>query len=314
MVSKGENLEEILPILGIYAFAGFRLMPALQNIFLAVSKIQFSLHSLNLIASEIKKYEKSIQEEQTQPTMSFSSEIIMEHIGFTYDDKNAVLNDINMAFPYKSKTAIAGKSGQGKSTIIDIIAGLISPKEGKLIVDGQPIVPDKTAAWRANVAYISQSTYLLDDSIDMNITLEPNNNKRDEERLSNSKKAAMIDFDDGRDVGENGQRLSGGQKQRIGIARALYQSKPVLIFDEATSSIDNDTERQILKHIENLETTLIFITHKVDTMAFCERVYLVSGGEIIDSGTFNALRKKSNVFRNLLKNEDEYRPAAENTP
>lgn len=306
MVSRGGSQAEILPVLGMYAFAGFRLMPALQNMFLAVSKIQFSMHSLKLVVSEIEKYEPVALQEKNivEKTIPFTKDLQLKNIYFSYNEGQPVLKDINIDLPYGGKIAIAGKSGEGKSTIIDLIAGLTTPDNGKVTVDGMEISENDRRSWRKNVAYTSQNIYLLDSTIDMNITLEEDINRRNTQRLEIAKQAALIDFDDHQDVGENGQRLSGGQKQRIGIARALYQANPLLIFDEATSAIDNEMERQILHHIETLDTTMIFITHKVETMSFCDNIYLISAGEVVESGNFNALKERSTLFNNLLKSSE----------
>lgn len=302
-----ENSQDILPILGIYAFAGFRLMPALQQIFHSISKIQFSTRSLELIASEISEY-KSIADQNHAKKIKeihFDHSFGLKEASFAYQKGENILSDININIKTGQTIGLVGQSGEGKSTIIDLLVGLMPPQTGQLYVDNTTITEDDYESWRLNISYASQAPYLLDETIDMNVALDTNPNSWDQDRLKSSKEIAAVNFtvEDGSTVGENGQRLSGGQKQRIGIARAIYQDNPILILDEATSALDSKIEKDILESIKRLRKTLILISHRVETLKFCDQIYVVSKGKIVDYGTYTYLEKNSAHFEMLLRSE-----------
>ena len=309
LISSHEDTSEILPILGIYAFAGFRLMPAMQQIFLAVSKIQFSSHSLKLVANEVKVYQDIAYENEAaaMDVVTFEKSFALESVSFSYGEEKPVVKDVNLKISKGEKIGIVGKSGEGKSTIIDVLVGLTTPASGDLLVDGAKVSSrEAIKGWRHKIAYTSQNACLLDDTIDMNISLEENANHRDQKKLDIAKKIAHIDFQqDDKSVGENGQRLSGGQRQRVGLARALYQDKPILVLDEATSAMDSDGEANILSELTKLDKTIIYITHRVETLKFCDKICVVSEGKIVDSGSYDALKKSSDAFKMLLQSSKE---------
>jgi ABC-type bacteriocin/lantibiotic exporter with double-glycine peptidase domain len=305
LISSEQNTSQILPILGVYAFAGFRLMPAMQQIFLALSKIQFSSHSLKLVADEIKNYQEIAYNNEAagSASVAYEKSFGLDQVSFSYGEGAPVIKDVTLNLNKSEKIGIIGKSGGGKSTIIDLLVGLTVPSSGNLVVDGEIITSrEQLKGWRSQIAYTSQSTYLLDDSIDMNITLEADTQKRDVDLLNMAKSIANVDFDDGKlFVGENGQRLSGGQKQRVGLARALYQNKPILVLDEATSAMDSDGESKILEGIAKLDKTLIYISHRVETLKFCDRICVVADGRIVDNDTYSNLSNSSDTFKVLLQ-------------
>jgi HlyD family secretion protein len=280
-------------------------MPALQQIFNSMSKIQFSAHSLEVISSEIQKYKpvSEINRSKVISNLPIAESFGLKDVSFSYQEDKQIVSDISIDIKKGERIGIIGKSGEGKSTIIDLLIGLITPQTGGIVIDGKEVPPDNYESWRTNISYTSQSSYLLDDSIDMNIALEANSEQCDTDHLNQVKDAALVHFkvEDADSVGENGQRLSGGQKQRIGIARALYQSRPILILDEATSALDSHTEHEILTNISRLEKTLILISHRVETLKFCDRIYIVSQGKIVESGSYDHLNKKSDYFKELLR-------------
>lgn len=310
LVSTKESATEVLPILGIYAFAGYRLLPALQQIFSALSKIQFSAQSLELIASEIKELTPLSEENknhQASPLLLKQS-FGLDNVHYSYDGKESVLKGISLNINKGERIGIIGSSGAGKSTLIDILVGLNSPTSGELTVDGQPVKEDSLIGWRSNIGYVSQNVYLLDDSINSNIALERDPTSTDNERLKLARSLSLVDDfaaemeKTGRlTVGESGSNISGGQRQRVGIARALYRKADILVFDEATSALDSMTERKILENLHNkCHQTMIFITHRVETLRFCDRIYLLSDGKIVDSGPYAELIEKSPLFKQLI--------------
>jgi len=299
--SDGNN---ILPTLGIYAFAGFRLMPALQQIFLALSRMQFSAHSLNLIAGEMRLTAPVVgAEKDNSLAPNFEKALSFKDVYFTYpSQEEATLKGLNFALQKNQKVAFIGRSGEGKSTLIDIISGLTLPETGRFMVDERPISPNNQERWRKGIGYASQNICLIDDTIDMNITLADVPEAIDKKHLEYVKEITLIDFnmDGAEKIGEDGKRLSGGQRQRLIIARALYQNKDLIILDEASSSMDSKTERAILQNLSKLNKTIIFISHNVKSLEFCDCYYLIQEGEIVDSGSYNDLKSSSSLFHDLI--------------
>lgn len=310
LVSTKENAIEVLPVLGIYAFAGYRLLPTLQQIFSALSKIQFSAQSLELIASEMKEL-SSLSEEQINKRISplaMKKSFSLKDVSYSYDGKDSVLKSVSLHINKGERIGIIGSSGAGKSTLVDILVGLNSPTSGALEIDGQAVTGDALIGWRSNIGYVSQNVYLLDDSLDANITLERNSEYADQKRLSLARSLSLVDEfasdmkRSGRiTVGEGGSNISGGQRQRVGIARALYRQVDILVFDEATSALDSMTERKILENLhKKCFQTMVFITHRVETLKFCDRIYLLSEGSVVSSGSYNELIEKSHLFNQLI--------------
>ncbi len=306
---KGDSAE-VLPVLGIYAFAGYRLMPSLQQIFSALSKIQFSAQSLELIASEMNALEGESEENRGKHVapLKMNQSFGLEGVSYAYGDNEPVLKGIDIAINKGEHIGIIGGSGAGKSTMIDLLVGLNTPTGGEFVVDGQAVSGDALTGWRSNIGYVSQHVYLLDDNVDANITLERDAASIDPVRLANARALSLADeFATDMEtagrvrVGESGSNLSGGQRQRVGIARALYRKADILVFDEATSALDSITERRILENLRNnRDQTMIFITHRVETLKFCDRIYILSDGRILDSGDYDFLLANSPFFSQLM--------------
>ncbi len=309
LLMKEPDATSILPLLGIYAFASYRLMPALQMIFNALSKIQFSAHSLDLIANELQSLEKPEKriKEQEGPALTFEKEFGLRDIHFSYNCEESVLKGIDLSISKGHKVGLIGGSGAGKSTLVDVLAGLSLPNSGELYLDGTALHPEMLARWRKCISYVSQNVYLLDDTVDMNIALTGDETEIDKERAGLARRLALVDeflsvMNETPElvVGENGARISGGQRQRIGIARALYQNRPILILDEATSALDQETEKRLLKNIESLGKTMLIITHRVETLSFCEEIYVLLNGKVVDKGPYTELERRSEAFIRLL--------------
>ena len=218
-----------------------------------------------------------------------------------------VIKDINLKIPKGERVGIIGITGSGKSTVVDLLMGLLEPTQGKIIVDGQLISQDDVRrSWQRAVAHVPQSIFLVDATIGENIAFGVPHDQIDFDRVRKAAQQAQIaEFIESRPeaynaiVGERGIRLSGGQRQRIGIARALYKQASVLIFDEATSALDIYNENKILKEIyENKkDKTLIIISHRNNTVKYCDSIYVMEGGKIIDNGPFEQIIKKHSYLK-----------------
>jgi ABC-type multidrug transport system fused ATPase/permease subunit len=306
MVSKG-NFEDIIPIIALYSFAGYRLMPALQQIYNAKTQIRFSEPALNNLHKDItnlKKYKKS---DSKIDDITFNEEISLEKINFSYpnNEKNTLKN-INFIIQANNKIGIVGSTGSGKTTTVDLILGLLDATSGKLSVDNIPINKDNLRSWQNIIGYVPQQIFLSDTTITNNIAFGFDPEKIDQDNLIRVAKLAQIhdfivnELPNGYNtsIGEQGVRLSGGQRQRIGIARALYKNPKVLILDEATSALDNSTEKLIIDDIYNLKNiTIIFIAHRLTTVKNCDKIFFLEKGILISQGNYHDLMKNNKKFR-----------------
>lgn len=283
LVLLGKDVSHILPVLGLYGFAAYRMLPAAQNVYRAISQIKFSAQILKVIQPEFG-LEKVDDKLNVKPELSFEKTIRIENISFSYPNRSdqKVLNNFSLEIPKNSSLGIMGKSGNGKSTLMDIMLGLLIPQQGKIYIDDVELTVDNIESWRALVGYVPQSIYLADKTIAENIAFGIPKEQIDFEWVKKVARLAQIDdfimnnLKDGYNeiVGERGVMLSGGQRQRIGIARALYKKPQVLFMDEATSALDTETEQAVNKAIQNLngKMTMVIITHQESAVEKCNKV------------------------------------------
>lgn len=302
MVKTG-SFEDSLPILSLYVFAGYRLMPALQQVYASLTRISFAKSSTEKIYNEFKKIEL-IEESKDKNILSINKSINLKDIHYQYpNSEKKVIEDISLSIPAKSKVGFIGTTGSGKTTIVDIILGLLEPMKGTLDVDGQILTSKNLKSWQRNIGYVPQDIYLADDTIASNIAFGVESKDIDQKAIESASKIANIHEFIVKElpnkyqtlIGERGVRLSGGQRQRIAIARALYQNPKVLILDEATSALDNDTEKAVMDAINNLhkEITIIIIAHRLNTIKDCDIIFKIDKGKIIDQGVFSDLISKN---------------------
>lgn len=292
---RGVDPEYFIPTLSLFAVAAFRMLPSANRIAEYLSRIMFSKPAIDAIYHDLKEIDELMEQTRlaTSPEpLAFEKEIRVDHISFHYPESEKwVFRDAGLVIPKNSSVAFIGPSGQGKTTLADIILGLLQPQEGAVLVDGVDI-KERMPSWQAKLGYIPQTISLLDASIRDNILFGIPESQVDEKRLRSAVKEAQLgDFidtlEEGLDtvIGEGGVRLSGGQRQRIGIARALYHNPEVLVLDEATSALDNDTEAAVMEAIDYLagSKTLIIIAHRLSTIQNCDLVYKIEEGQITSS-------------------------------
>ena len=310
MNNKG-NFSNSIPIVTLYAFAGYRLMPALQFIYRAVSQIRFAEPSLNFLHNDLIKLEKLNPSPKNFNIVKFEKDIQLKNIVFKYpNSKNLVLKKLSLKILAKNVVALVGKTGSGKTTIVDLIMSIIDPLNGTLEVDGKIINSNNCKSWQKIIGYVPQQIYLANDTIEANIAFGVDVDKIDFSEIERSAKIANLhefvtnQLPEGYKtfIGERGVRLSGGQRQRIGIARALYNNPKVLIMDEATSALDSLTEKGIMQTINELrnDITIIIIAHRLSTVRECDQIYLVDNGKIIAQGNFLELVKKNDMFSSMV--------------
>lgn len=293
MVLLGRDVGLILPTLALFAAAAFRLMPSVNRILSGVQTVQYALPSVITIHKELNELEIS-PEKLRGGGKSFDSEIIFENVSFSYEAADKViLKNISFKICKGESVGIIGGSGAGKSTVIDILLGLLRPISGFVKVDNVDIQED-LRMWQDQIGYVPQTIYLTDDSIRRNIAFGIPDEEIDEQRIQRAVRASQLEdfinsleFGLNTEVGERGVRLSGGQRQRIGIARSLYHNPQVIVLDEATSSLDYDTERDVMESINALhgEKTIIIVAHRLNTIQNCDRILRFENGIISQEGT-----------------------------
>lgn len=285
-----KDIAEFVPQLAVFAVAAFRLMPSVGRINEHMANIQYADSSINLIYHDLKEVEEVMTEKKEEKgDWKFEKELQVKKVSYHYPDaEENVLTDVSFVIQKGSSVAFVGPSGAGKTTMVDIILGLLVPRYGKITADGLD-VRKNVSLWQKEIGYIPQTIYLSDDTIRNNIAFGILEEEIDEEAVREAvRKAQLFDFvdnlSDGLDtmVGDRGVRLSGGQRQRIGIARALYHDPEILILDEATSALDNETESAVMEAIDSLKglKTMIIIAHRLTTIRNVDVIYEVADGKV----------------------------------
>lgn len=317
--------EEALATLGLFAVVAFRILPSLARIASGLSLIRFHRPALDNVVGDLTDEEFSIdqdhlaaleaQREQrgheklaTPSPISFEDRIEFDNIAFAYNvGAPRVIDGCSLTIERGSSVAFVGASGAGKTTLIDLLLGLLSPQDGEIRVDGEPI-HGQEKRWQSQIGYISQPVYMLNDTIRRNVAFGEFDADVDEEKVWESLRKAQLEevvrgLPEGLDtsIGEGGAKLSGGQRQRLGIARVLYHDPEVLVFDEATSALDNETEAEITKAIEalSLEKTIVLIAHRFSTIEHCDEIFMLADGKVLASGSFEELMQTCQPFHKL---------------
>ena len=311
LMSGTGTFANSLPILSVYAFAGYRLLPALQQIYAALTQLRFVSPSLNALHNDLVNL-KPIKNYTTIKKIEFKNSINLENIFYSYpNSEKLALENLSLKIPIKSTIGLVGETGSGKTTTVDLILGLLEAQKGKLRVDSEIIDNENLRSWQNCIGYVPQQIFLVDNTIESNIAFGVDQANIDQKALVEAAKISNIHnfikdelplgyktF-----VGEKGIRLSGGQRQRIGIARALYHRPKVLIFDEATSALDNITEKIIMESVYNLKNkvTIILIAHRLSTINLCQKIFLIEKGKIRSEGNYQELIRKDLRFREMAR-------------
>ncbi|NRA15632.1 MAG: ABC transporter ATP-binding protein [Oceanospirillaceae bacterium] len=311
LMSQSESFSSVLPIISLYAFAGYRLMPALQQIYNSISQLNFSGPALDKLYSDLRSIpHAAVNENANVKSMHLNYSIRLENVEFTYHGSTVnAINGLSLTIPAKNTIALVGESGSGKSTVIDLILGLLEVTSGSIQVDGVELNEDNRRSWQNCIGYVPQSIYLVDSSIVANIAFGVEPEKVDMTAVLRAGKIANLhdfvsELPEGyyTAIGERGVRLSGGQRQRIGIARALYHKPDILVLDEATSALDGLTEKSVMEAVNNLshDLTIIIIAHRLTTVRKCDQIYYLDKGKVLAQGTYDELVCKSEKFRSMM--------------
>jgi ATP-binding cassette, subfamily B, bacterial PglK len=307
------NHTSIIPLLGLYGYVGIRLLPALARISAKLQRVGFGAAAVNQVYADYVQLPREQTLGAAEPApLPFAREIRIDDVTYAYPNgSRPALSHVSFAIPYGGSVGVVGPSGGGKSTLIDIVLGLLLPESGRVLVDGIDTATS-VRAWQRNVGYVPQTPYLLDDTLRRNIAFGIPDADVDETAVADAVRMAQLgDLVAGlprgldTEIGERGIRLSGGQRQRIVIARALYRRPSVLIFDEATSELDNITELEISAAIEALagQKTIVIIAHRMTTVRNCGQIVFLVDGRVADIGRYDELAARNQEFGKLTRAE-----------
>ena len=320
LIAVQDNMQQVIPMLGLYAFAGYRLMPALQQAFTGMASARFNLAALEAIHEGLQETAvpngygnrngKQSGDDTEEGVLRLQDSLTLNHVSFRYPGaKEAAIRDLSLEIPAHTTVGFVGKTGSGKTTTVDLILGLLQPQQGVISVDGNELHNENIRLWQRDIGYVPQHIYLSDDTVARNIAFGVAEEEIDMATVRDAARRAHIcDFieDELPDqwltlVGERGVKLSGGQRQRIGIARALYHRPSVLVFDEATSALDNATEQDVMSAIQELwgTRTIILIAHRLSTVESSDRVFVMEEGRLVGTGTYDELCRHNRHVRNI---------------
>lgn len=306
LINRNNNFIDILPLITLYALAGYRLLPSIQQIYTSLTTLRLVTPALDSMYYDLIKFKK-INLYENEQKINFEKDIKLENVCFNYSERSKTgLKNLNLYIPKNSITAIVGKTGCGKTTSVDIILGLLEVQQGFLKIDNHIIDKKNLKEWQNMIGYVPQNIFLADTTIASNIAFGVNLDLINQNKIEYCSKIAKLDDFVMNElpekyqtiVGERGVRLSGGQRQRIGIARALYRNPKLLVLDEATNALDNQTEKKIIENLTSLSKniTIIMIAHRLDTIKMSDNIFLLENGELKISGTFKKLKEKSDFF------------------
>ena len=314
LLGRQQTLGQVLPVIAVYAFAGYRLLPAIQQTYSNIAIIRFNLPALEVVFRDAGPYadRAAAADAGTQGVHELKRDIIFDSVTYRYPGAaSPSVADLSLTIPANSTVAFVGPTGSGKTTTIDILLGLFAPQSGSLQVDGMTVDAGNLHAWQSSLGYVPQHIYLSDDTLARNIALGEDADNIDMQAVEKAARTARIhdfivnELPQGYQtvVGERGVRLSGGQRQRIGIARALYRDPAVLVLDEATSALDGITESAIMETLGQLahKKTIIMIAHRIATVRACDRIFILEKGTLTALGDYDGLIRDSELFRSLSR-------------
>jgi ABC-type bacteriocin/lantibiotic exporter with double-glycine peptidase domain len=300
-ISTGKEISDVATTLGMFGVAAMRLIPSTNHIMAGLINLGDSRNSVNLLYNDLKElegYKLNTHRKKVIKDVSFNS-IELKNINFSYAGaRPGALSNISLKINAGDSIGLIGTSGSGKSTLIDILLAFLTPESGDILFNNEVLTKTNLDNWLNNVAYLPQHIFMTDDTIRKNIALGTPENVIDDEKVRRALiKSNLSEFVDSLEngantiIGERGTRLSGGQQQRIAIARAFYFERNVLVMDEATSALDNKTENEIVEEIKNLKgtNTMIVIAHRLSTLRYCDLIYRIENGKVVETGTYSEI-------------------------
>jgi ABC-type multidrug transport system fused ATPase/permease subunit len=313
MLAQGGDIGAMLPILGLYAFAGLRLLPALQQVYFSLTAMRFARPVLDKVHADVTGNPPPVEDpaRPAPPAIRLRERLELVDVHYAYPSaERGALAGLSLSIPARTTVGIVGGTGAGKTTAVDVILGFLRPQRGALEIDGVAVTDDRVRGWQKSIGYVPQHIFLTDDTVVANIAFGIDRQDVDMAAIEKAARIAELhdfilnDLPQGYEtmLGERGVRLSGGQRQRIGIARALYHAPDVLVLDEATSALDNLTERAVMDAVHNLghEKTIIMIAHRLSTVRDCDCIFLLEQGRVVAEGSYDDLAENNAAFRRLV--------------
>jgi ABC-type multidrug transport system fused ATPase/permease subunit len=313
LLTRG-SIGQALPLIALYALAGYRLLPALQQVYRQVARLRMAMPAVDALHRDFAANEpvlKAAHAAAGSQDVRFQHLMEIRNVVYRYPGAPApAVDGVTLAVPARSTVGLVGRTGSGKTTLVDILLGLHEPGQGALIVDGTPIGRHNARAWRRCVGHVPQEVFLVDDTMAANIAFGIPPAEIDMAAVERAARSANLhgfvstELEQGYRtlLGERGVRLSGGQRQRVGIARALYHDPQVLVFDEATSALDNITERAVMDSVGSLEhqKTIVMVAHRLSTVRRCDVICLLDRGRVVASGSYDELMQRSAHFKAMV--------------
>jgi ABC-type multidrug transport system fused ATPase/permease subunit len=313
MALKQGDFAAILPVVGIYAVAGARLLPAMQMVYRNLSQLRSNKHVLDALHADLVEAERNPPLPKPAEPLRMRQRLELRDVSYAYPNaERPAVHGLSLEIRANTTVGIVGGTGAGKTTAMDVILGLLPPQSGALVVDGREVVGEADLrAWRRSLGYVPQSIFLMDDTVAANIAFGVAPEEIDHAAVERAGRMAELhdfvteELPQGYEtrVGDRGVRLSGGQRQRIGIARALYHDPDVLILDEATSALDNLTERAVMDAVARLggAKTIVMVAHRLSTVRPCDEIFLLEHGRLAARGTYDELVQRNDTFREMVK-------------
>ncbi|HZF72006.1 MAG TPA: ABC transporter ATP-binding protein, partial [Gemmatimonadaceae bacterium] len=320
LITLGGDIQNLLPTLALFGLAMVRLVPSASRIMNAVNTIRFYAPAVTNVLDSLEETRRLniYTPAAAQETIQLKKSLRLDHLGYTYPGSGVrALDDITLEIFKGQKVAFVGSSGAGKTTLANLILGLLQPTSGEILEDGRN-VQNHLPSWQRQIGYIPQDIFLLDDTVRRNVAFGLPDEEIDDPAVWRALEAAQLasfvrELDPGLDsqVGERGVRISAGQRQRVGIARALYHDPKVVLLDEATSALDNETERLFIAAIESIarRKTILIIAHRLSTVRNCDTIYLMQQGRVIGAGGYDELLATQPAFAQLVHPGREPQPA-----
>ncbi|MDX1419908.1 MAG: ABC transporter ATP-binding protein [Rubricoccaceae bacterium] len=314
LLAADQTMDDIIPILGLYAAAGYKLLPSLRTLFNALSLVRYNHPMVDQLYRDLGGLDDPpavpVGDDPGAAAVPFDEALELRGVTFAYPNAEAAaVRDVTLRIERGTRVAFAGSTGSGKTTLVDIVMSLIKPIEGDLLVDGTPITEANDVAWRRTIGYVPQDVFVVDDTVAKNIAFGIPDEEVDLERVREAARTARLhDFivqelpeQYGTKVGERGNRLSGGQRQRLGLARALYRRPSLLILDEATSALDGVTQESVMQALNELpeRVTILAIAHRLSTVKSFDTIYLMDQGAVTMKGSYDELMAGSDQFREM---------------
>jgi ATP-binding cassette subfamily C protein len=308
LTAAGRTGQDAVSVLSLFAYAGFRVVPSANRIILNFNLLRFGAPYVSALVDDWRNVRVDTGT-AAAAIAPLSQTIECRNISYTYHGaESAAIDNVSFSIPFGTSIGLVGPTGAGKSTIVDLLIGLLVPTAGQVLVDGVDIARAR-GSWRSQIGYVPQTVMLVDDTLQRNIAFGLDDAQIDRTRLDRAVAGAQLDavvasLPGGLDaqLGERAIRLSGGERQRIAIARALYDEPAVLVFDEATSALDAQTEREIAGAIDRArgQRTVIVIAHRLTTVRGCDRILVLDRGRLVAVGSYDELMQRSDVFRALV--------------